>query len=287
MASSLMKRNGVEKNDKTFHEFFETWLAEQKQELKELVSASRDVSKGNNNVVEERVLVPLIKRVIQHYEGYYEEKSKYTEEDVFGMLNPTWRSNLEGAFLWIGGWRPSMAFHLLYSKSGLQFEARLPQLIRGITTGDLGYLSPDQIDKVDELQKKTIREEKKSSEKLARVQETVADASMVELSHIVTQLMMISGSRGGGGGGGKILDEEVEANLATKEEGLIIILQKADNLRLNTLKEILAILTPTQAIHFLIAAAELHLRLHEWGKIEDATASRTPARRYYHHHHQL
>ncbi|OIT21218.1 PREDICTED: protein DELAY OF GERMINATION 1-like [Nicotiana attenuata] len=274
MASSLMSRNGVEKNDKTFHKFFETWLAEQKQELKVLVSASRDVSKGNNNVVDERVLVPLIKRVIQHYEGYYGEKSKYIEEDVFGMLNPTWRSNLEGAFLWIGGWRPSMAFHLLYSKSGLQFEACLPQLIRGITTGDLGDLSPDQIGKVDELQKKTIWEEKNSSEKLARVQESVADASMVELSHIVTQLMMISGS-GGGGGGGKILDEEVEANLATKEEGLVIILQKADNLRLNTLKEILAILTPTQAIHFLIAAAELHLRLHEWGKIKDATTTTT------------
>ncbi|XP_009757325.1 protein DELAY OF GERMINATION 1-like [Nicotiana sylvestris] len=264
MAPALMSRNGVEENDNTFHKFFETWLAEQNQELKELVSASRDVSKDNNIVVEERVLVPLIERVIQHYEGYYGEKSKYTEEDVFGMLNPTWRSNLEGAFLWIGGWRPSMAFHLLYSKSGLQFEPRLPQLIRGITTGDLGDLSPDQISKVDELQKKTIREEKDSSEKLAKVQETVADASMVELSHVVTQLMMISG------GGGGILEEEVEANLATKEEGLVIILQKADNLRLNTLKEILAILTPTQAIHFLIAAAELHLRLHEWGKKKDA-----------------
>lgn len=259
-----MSRNGVEENDNTFHKFFETWLAEQNQELKELVSASRDVSKDNNIVVEERVLVPLIERVIQHYEGYYGEKSKYTKEDVFGMLNPTWRSNLEGAFLWIGGWRPSMAFHMLYSKSGLQFEPRLPQLIRGITTGDLGDLSPDQISKVDELQKKTIREEKDSSEKLAKVQETVADASMVELSHVVTQLMMISG------GGGGILEEEVEANLATKEEGLVIILQKADNLRLNTLKEILAILTPTQAIHFLIAAAELHLRLHEWGKKKDA-----------------
>ncbi|OIT37318.1 PREDICTED: protein DELAY OF GERMINATION 1-like [Nicotiana attenuata] len=274
MAPSLMSRNGVEKNDKTFHKFFETWLAEQNQELKELVSVSRDVSKGNNIVVEERVLLPLIERVIQHYEGYYGEKSKYTEEDVFGMLNPTWRSNLEGAFLWIGGWRPSMAFHLLYSISGLQFEPRLPQLIRGITTGDLGDLSPDQIGKVDELQKKTIREEKDSSEKLARVQETVADASMVELSHIVTQLMMISGS---GGGGGKILEEEVEANLATKEEGLVIILQKADNLRLNTLKEILTILTPTQAIHFLIAAAELHLRLHEWGKKKDAAALHSDA----------
>lgn len=96
-----MSRKGVEESDKTFHKFFETWLAEQNQELKEFVSVSIDVSKGSNNivVVEERVLVPLIERVIQHYEGYYGEKSKYSEEDVFGMLNPTWRSNLEVAFL--------------------------------------------------------------------------------------------------------------------------------------------------------------------------------------------
>ncbi|XP_059311246.1 protein DOG1-like 3 [Lycium ferocissimum] len=261
MAPLLMSRNEGKEREKTFDKFFESWLAEQNQELKDLVSASRDVNKaGNKKPLEERVLVPLIERVIHHYEEYYVEKSKYSEEDVLGMLNPSWRSNLEGAFLWIGGWRPSMAFHLLYSKSGLQLEARLSELIRGIRTGDLGDLSPNQMSKVNELQKKTIREEKDSSENLAKVQETVADTSTVELSHVLMT-------------GGSGLEEQVEANLASKEEGLVIILQKADNLRLNTLKEILAILTPTQALHFLIAAAELHLRLHEWGKKKDAIAA--------------
>ncbi|KAL2469944.1 3-dehydrosphinganine reductase TSC10A [Abeliophyllum distichum] len=84
----------------------------------------------------------------------------------------SWRSSLEDAFLWIGGWWPSMTFHLLYSKSGLQLEARLAEFIRGLSTGDLGDLSPCQLQLVNELQKNTIMKEKDSTEKYAKLQET-------------------------------------------------------------------------------------------------------------------
>lgn len=65
------------------------------------------------------------------------------------------------------------------------------------------------------------------------------------------------------------MEEEVESALVAKEKGLEEILQMADDLRLSTLKEILNILCPMQAVHFLIAAAELHPRIHEWGKKKD------------------
>ncbi|KAL2521260.1 protein DOG1-like 3 [Forsythia ovata] len=82
-----------------------------------------------------------------------------------------------------------MTFHLLYSKSGMQLEARLDELIRGLSTGDLGDLSPCQLQQVNELHKNTIKKEKDSTEKYAKLQETVADTSMVELSHAATELM--------------------------------------------------------------------------------------------------
>lgn len=157
-----------------------------------------------------------------------------------------------------------MAFHLLYSKSGLQLEARLSELLSGLRTGDLGDLSPHQLNRVDELQRKTIREEKELGEKQAELQETVADASMVELSHMVTEL------KRAGEEGIKGEDERVHSALAPKEKTMIDILQKADDLRLNTLKEVVNILNPIQAADFLIAAAELHLRFHEWGMKRDA-----------------
>ncbi|KAK3211387.1 hypothetical protein Dsin_016093 [Dipteronia sinensis] len=274
-----MRNEGGPDHSESFNNFFQSWLVEQDQLLNELVDASKRYETNINSstgstssngddhhqVSLEQVLGPLIDKVVNHYEKYYRAKSGSAKEDVLAMFSPCWRSQLEEAFLWIGGWRPSMAFHLLYSKSGLQFEARLSELLSGIKTGDLGDLSPNQVVRVDELQMKTIREEKQVTEKMAKLQETVADSSMVELSHKMTELIR-SGDR-------MSLEEEeeqVELNLTSKEEGLEEMLDKADDLRLRTLREVISILKPMQAAHFLIAGAELHLRVHDWGMKIDA-----------------
>lgn len=280
MAQAAPLRSSGAEERETFQKFFECWLVEQNQHLEELVSASKEneqqpQEQGRTVVtdqeeeeeeavgLDERILRQKTARVIEHYEQYYRAKSRWAKNDVLSMFNPSWRSSLEEAFLWIGGWRPTMAFHLLYSKSGLQLEARLDELIQGLTTGDLGDLSPTQLNQVNELHKATIREEKEITEKLAKQQEAVADSSMVELSHNVTELMRE--------GAQTVVDgDRIEATLATKEEGLAQVLQKADDLRLKTLKQVLNILTPIQGVHFLIAAAELHLRLHDWGKKREA-----------------
>lgn len=260
-------KNGLE-NGKSFHNTFESWLVKQNQDLDQLVRASKD----DNNNKNEMMLSSLIHKVVKHYEEYYREKSRYANGDILGMLHPSWRSNLEDAFLWIGGWRPSMAFHLLYSKSGIQLEPNLHDLIRGLTKGDLGNLNGDQLGKIDELQSKTIREERKLSENLAKVQESVADTSMVEISHVVSEIMREET--------GQVdeHEENIKTNIGNKEESLLDLLKKADELRLRTIKEVLKILTPVQAVHFLIAAAELHLRIHEWGKKKDTDGLATNGR---------
>ncbi|KAF3616511.1 putative alternative NAD(P)H-ubiquinone oxidoreductase C1, chloroplastic/mitochondrial-like [Capsicum annuum] len=258
MMSSTSK-NGVE-NHTTFHKYFESWLVRQNQDLDQLVRASKDENTNNNHAMS---LSSLIQRVVKHYEEYYTEKSRYANDDVAGMLHPSWLSNLEDALLWIGGWRPSMAFHLLYSKSGIQLEANLHELMRGFSSSDLGSLSSNQLEKIDELQHRTIREERKISESSAKVQESVADTSMVELSHVVSELMREQRDV-------EEEEEKIKRNIDKREEGLFDVLKKADDLRLRTLKEILKILTPIQGVHFLIAAAELHLRFHEWGMKKDA-----------------
>lgn len=245
----------------SFHKFFECWLVEQNQDLHDLISASTPAQDASD-----QALRPLIDRVVRHYEHYYSAKSRCAKQNVLPMFSPAWRSSLEDAFLWIGGWRPSMAFHLLFSKSGLQLEAHLAELLRGLTTGDLADLSPSQLALIDDLQRSTIHEEKRITEEFAKHQETVADSSMVELSHAVTEMTRA-------GGGEAAMEEKVASELAAKEERLEEILEMADDLRLRTLKEILNILMPMQAVHFLIAAAELHLRIHEWGMKKDETRS--------------
>lgn len=245
----------------SFGGFFENWLRVQDRDLQDLVSAAR----ANESI---RSLNELVGRVMSHYENYYRVKSESVKRSVLQMLTPTWRSTLEDAFLWIGGWRPSMAFHLLYSKSGLQLEAGLSKLLSGLITGDLGDLSPSQLTRVDELHRETIKEEKASTETLAAYQETVADSSMVELSHVVTELTRNPDMETRV----ESLEERLELTLSKKEDRLEEILEKADDLRLRTLKKVVEILSPIQAVHFLIAAAELHLRVHEWGKKKDNEA---------------
>ncbi|KAJ4715193.1 Transcription factor [Melia azedarach] len=232
--------------------------------LQEVTSVSKqyenDVGSSKTNWEEQaQVLRPLVERVVQHYEHYYRAKSRWVKLDVLAMLSPTWRSSLEDAFSWIGGWRPSMSFHLLYSKSGLQLEAKLHDVSRGLPTGDLADLSPIQLTRVDELQRVTLREEKELTEKMAKAQETV------------TELMSRYPSREKGSGSG-IMGNEVKSTIESKKAKLEKIFHRADDLRLRTLKATVDILSPIQAVHFLMAAAEIHLRLHDWGKKTDASS---------------
>ncbi|CAN6681556.1 unnamed protein product [Malus baccata var. baccata] len=279
----MANTNILEVERESFHRFFECWLAEQNQHLHDLITAAKNntTSAATNPTTtaaintSSRTLGTLVERVVKHYEHYYEVKSRWVKQDVLGMLSPSWLSSLEDAFLWIGGWRPSMAFHLFHSKSGLQLEVRVAEFIRGFCSssskGDLADLSSHQLTQVDQMQQRTVKEERDISEKMAKRQEAVADSSLVGLSHVITELM-----DAGNGGDDPVAEEDprVESALASKEQGLEEVLHRADNLRLRTLKAITHILTPIQAVHFLIAAAELHLRLHDWGKKKDATTTR-------------
>lgn len=136
-----------------------------------------------------------------------------------------------------------MAFRLLYSKSGMQLEDQLADFIQGLSSGDLGDLSPSQLNQLDMVQMRTIKDERNITEKITKHQETVADSTMVGLSHAVTELMRSDGG---------VNEEQVELALMAKEEGLEEILHNADDLCLRTLKAVLDIVTPMQAVHFLL-----------------------------------
>ncbi|XP_027093011.1 protein DOG1-like 4 [Coffea arabica] len=286
---SMATGNGnheAQQTEENFEQFYETWKKQQNQHLQELITASEQVSSPTpptegitacssssppppTDGITATNLNNLVKRVVEHYEEYYKTKSEWADKNILQILSPPWTSSLEDAFLWIGGWRPTMAIHLLYSKSSLQFESKFNDWMQGkLTKHDLGDLTESQISLIDELQKNTIIEEKEITGKMAKQQEKAAGADMVELSHLVSEALREEEK------GTKARDHEAEqsqaeSSLSPKEKGFKKILEKADNLRLRTLKSIIDALSATQAVHFLIAAAELHLRLHEWGKARD------------------
>ncbi|KAI3697232.1 hypothetical protein L6452_30097 [Arctium lappa] len=249
----------------TFHRFFDSWLDELHTNLEQLVSAASRHHDDEHIQDNSSVLSPLIEKAMGHYEQYYKAKSDGAKGDVISMFSPTWLTKLEDSLLWIAGWRPTTAVHLLYSKSGIQLEDRLSDLVPTLTVGDLGDLTSNQINQIDEIQRKTIREERMVSEKMAKLQESAADTPMVNLSNEESEKI-----RKGNDDGGRNGDREVDKVLESKKDELEEVLHMADDLRMETLRSVVEVLTPMQAVYFLIAAAELHLRLHEWGKKRDA-----------------
>ncbi|XP_020578194.1 protein DOG1-like 3 [Phalaenopsis equestris] len=239
-----------------FASFFETWLSEQNRDLNSLLTASTPPPHTPDEAAaQNHHLRPLVSAVLRRYEDYYQAKQASARRNVLPMFTPSWTSSTENLLLWCGGWRPSMVFHLLYSKCGIQVESHLEDLIGGAITWNLADVDAEQLHRIDKLHQGTLKREKEITEEEASAQEKAADEEMVELCHVMTVM----------GGGVEQMEEEMEG----KKEAMEEVLKKADFLRIETLKGLVEILRPIQAVHFLIAAAELHLRVHEFGRKKD------------------
>ncbi|KAG1337999.1 protein DOG1-like 4 [Cocos nucifera] len=246
-----------------FAHFFECWLGQLDRDLQALLAADvpsldpqhQPHGDANSNEHQLRSLVDMVKG---HYEYYHRAKSASARRDVLAIFSPAWASSTEKLFLWAGGWRPSAAFQILYSESGRPVE---PCPVQGVLRDDddLGGLSASQLERVDGLQRRTIESEKKISEEEAEAQELVAWPQMVEISHEIT----VSGRE----------VAAMEEGLVGAKEAMRRVLERADQLRLETIESVVGILNPRRAVQFLAAAGKLLLRVHEFGKAVDAAAA--------------
>nr|GEX72323.1 hypothetical protein [Tanacetum cinerariifolium] len=136
----------------TFQRFFDRWLVELNTNLEHLVSAADHYNDNDNEDIEDDSnLVQLVDNCVRHYDELYKTKSNGAKGDILCMFTPTWLTSLEYALLWIAGWRPTTAIHLFYSKSGLQLEAKLADLIPVLTTGDLDTNTVDLSNTISEM----------------------------------------------------------------------------------------------------------------------------------------
>jgi len=61
-----------------------------------------------------------------------------------------------------------------------------------------------------------------------------------------------------------------EMEMKEKIRELILIIKRADDLRLKTLQGVVRLLSRQQAMEFLIASGELLIGIHNWGLIHDS-----------------
>lgn len=236
----------------TYEEYYVQWTEQQKEHLDELQEAL-------SSDMREDEMRQLVDKVLQHYEEYYEVKGKAVRGNVLQLIQPAWRTPLEAAFLWIGGWRPTSVFQLAYAQSGYHLEQELADLLRGVDTPTMASLSSRQLSQINKLQTKTQEEEDSVSERMAVLQQSVADQPLLGLVMAGKDCSFLHNG----------LKEAFDEKLKTMEE----LLMEADRLRLSTLKEMLKILNPLQGAQYLTAAAQMQITIKKFG--EDSAKSRS------------
>ncbi|XP_022718031.1 protein DOG1-like 4 [Durio zibethinus] len=219
----------------SFATFYTTWNDQLHHLLRQLCSAPKPPTTQDHL----HHLSHLVDKVLSHYSEYYRVKAAVVERDVLEVFAAPWASSLEKSLHWIAGWRPTTVFHLVYTESSILFESHIVDILRGMRTGDLGDLSPSQFRRVSELQCETVKEENAITDELSEWQHSIGDlmGTFTEVDQMIGRLASV--------------------------------VQKADDLRLRTLKKVVNLLTPQQAVEFLIAAAELQFGIREWGMNQD------------------
>ncbi|XP_078431694.1 protein DOG1-like 3 [Wolffia australiana] len=223
-----------------------------KNSMEELLSAkaAATTSSPSHN---EKILKWAVEKNVRQHESYSCQRVAMAKKDASSFFSPRWCSPLENCFLWLGGCRPSMGIRLLYTLTGLELDRHLEEFLRGARS-EVSDLSAHQMSLINELHLRVMREEHALSSRSASLQEDIADLPFVPMS--------LADSA--------VDEKELDGAFAAYERSLALIIEQADELRLEMLKGLVSILTPSQAVDYLIAAKQLQIFIRKWCSRRDS-----------------
>ncbi|KAG0478194.1 hypothetical protein HPP92_012913 [Vanilla planifolia] len=182
----------------------------------------RAALQGSASDIELRILV---ESGMRHYDDLFRIKSIAAKSDVFYLVSGMWRTSAERFFLWIGGFRPSGLLKVLS-----------PQL---------EPLTEQQLMAVYNLQQSSQQTEDALSQGLDKLQQTISET-------VAVNPLGASGMTNYMGQMGQAME-----NL----EALVSVVDQADRLRQEALKQMYRILTTRQAARGLLALGDYLQRL--------------------------
>ncbi|KAH7433678.1 hypothetical protein KP509_07G080800 [Ceratopteris richardii] len=258
-----------------FKDFYEQWVTMQHVTMDELQRALQD------NVIQGKDLEETVEKARVLYVSYYDAMDKAAKEDVLQVISPSWRSSLERAFMWLGDWRPSSAYQLVYGLAGQKVEQEIAQLLSGVEAPSLDSLTASQLASINSQQLETLEEEERLRCQIAALQGRLADRPMVSLAEIIKDATggiecytvdkprtVLSGEDRASG-----LNDDRRNERISTAEGLIKmemyerlqrlqeLLLAAVSLRRRTLDGLLHTLTSLQSAQFLLASFQLQSAL--------------------------
>ncbi|XP_004514219.1 protein ZW2-like [Cicer arietinum] len=221
-------------NVASFEEFIQGWMVRQRNYLEELLSAQQQ-----RQELDDSDRMSLLNRVLCHYGQYYEEKSKIAQQNILLVFSPPWLSSLEKSFLWVAGFKPGMAFH--------------------VVNRVLEDLSQDQKQRLSQINQETKMKERELNDELAKVHESMAAPPLVDMIRSHGRVCL---SR-------SFMAEEGTVPMTFKET-LENLVTNADALRTETALRVVQVLKPAQVLNFFVAVAELQIKIRSLGLDKDA-----------------
>ncbi|WZZ42347.1 hypothetical protein YC2023_038606 [Brassica napus] len=197
------------------------WLEEKNKQMNELRSALN----AHAGDTELRIIV---EGVMSHYEELFRIKSSAAKNDVFHLLSGMWKTPAERCFLWLGGFRSSELLKLIAN----QLEPITERQVMGLNS----------------LQQTSQQAEDALSQGMESLQQSLADtlssgtlgsSSSDNVASYMGQMAMAMGQLG-------------------TLEGFI---RQADNLRLQTLQQMIRVLTTRQSARAFLAIHDYSSRL--------------------------
>lgn len=234
--------------EEKFSDFYEKWMSQLEDLLQLLLIVSTEHS-------QEAGYKAMVNKLTSHHKNYYKFKWVVAHEDILAFFSsPIWLSPLENVYLWITGWKPSMAFRLVESLKKVQ------PAIGGVR---LSGMTEEQVKNIEALRLKIKVEEETVEREMERLQVAVADRKMVEVARMERRV-----KKNGSSAAVTQVNGLVEVAVQGLLDGLERVMKMADCVRLKTLKGLLDILSPMQCVNFLAAKSMLQIKIRKWGQKE-------------------
>ncbi|KAJ1692071.1 hypothetical protein LUZ63_008769 [Rhynchospora breviuscula] len=199
--------------------FFTEWVRQEESLVSSLLAAIL----SNDHAHQSR----LVSLAVSHIESFYLHKSRLAEHDVVQAFYPRYLTPFERTFLWLGGFKPSLAFKFIPPEPAASSDT------------------------IMHLRRSILAEERDMSKQMATLQESLAARELLEAIRIFDH------RRNG--------DNSMEWAATEVGDGLRELLASADRLRLCTLRGIMQALKPADAATFVANAMKFHLNIRRFG----------------------
>ncbi|KAH7427353.1 hypothetical protein KP509_10G040500 [Ceratopteris richardii] len=214
------------------------------------VDRLRDVMKSNSAETEyEKIIIDCL-------DAYKRHLHVATSDEALTILAGDECTLIQNAFMWMGRWRPSSAIVFVLSRMGFDsVQATKDHCEAAVAcSSSSSTVKEKQLTCLRALQKEAFQAEARISDEVAAVQMLLADQDALDILH---------GRNSESDGYDDLI--HLRQLLHVKLGELKVLLQKADELRLHTLTNLLTIISSRQAASCLIGAFELMFVIRSLG----------------------